>query len=305
MPATLTLCDGTQVRLGHIRPKALGDAGRFRLRVAHDGTHQIIPKLENYVDLAVLDSAVPATLDWSAKAMDSIKRVYLNDQYGDCVIASKYHMEGVASANELGSTVLASDQEVLSSYHKICGPGDNGCDIPTVLDAWKNDGLPFNGTTKKIDGWVAIDWTNKALVKAALAIFSTICLGINLPSGWTCTNCIWGKSGGNVGGHDVPAFGYSDGDQQFLKDATGKSFGSDGVLIATWGGLVCIPWAEFLSKSWIEEAYVALPQDWYAKGGVAPSGVNVATLQSDLQMLSGGQIPPDPQPAPTTIDWTP
>lgn len=38
----------------------------------------------------------PATVDYSAKAMPSMAKMYLNDQYGDCVIAGKYHAEGVS-----------------------------------------------------------------------------------------------------------------------------------------------------------------------------------------------------------------
>lgn len=302
------LPDGRQMHLGRIRPYAVGDVGRFRVIVTQDGLHRLVPRLGAYYNSGYSMVQTPTQVDWTLKAMASIIRVYLNDTYGDCVIASKYHVEGVASANDTGTATLATDAEVLNSYHTICGPGDNGCVITDVLDYWQKNGLIFTGVNKKIDGYVAIDWTNKDEVKVALALFPGITLGINLPSNWTCTNCVWGAGGGNVGGHDVPALAFRDGGTgPQLKDANGKDFAQDGVIIATWGGLVLIPWAQFLSKSAIEEAYVALPQDWYQAGNLAPNGVDVATLKSDLQMLGGGQLPPlppGPMP-PTPLNWIP
>src|ERR1700736_354865 len=140
--ATVTLNDGRTVKLGRIRPKS----------------PPLVLKFNRYLKVSV--TPPPTSVDYSAKAMDSLKRMYLNDQFGDCVIAGKFHAVGVWTGNESGSVVQGTDQEVLSSYHGICGPGDNGCNITDVLDYFKANGLPFNGTKHKIDGYVAIDWTH-------------------------------------------------------------------------------------------------------------------------------------------------
>ncbi len=63
----------------------------------------------------------PATVDYAAKATAAIEKMYLNDEYGDCVIAGKYHAEGVWSGNEIGSPgiALGTDQEVLSAFQTL------------------------------------------------------------------------------------------------------------------------------------------------------------------------------------------
>jgi hypothetical protein len=217
--------------------------------------------------------------------MASIQRVYLNDAYGDCVIAGKYHAEGVWSGNDSDSpgVALGTDQEVYAAYQSICGPGDNGCLITAVLDYFRDSGLRFSGSVRKIDGYVSVDWTNKLEVQVALYLFGAVTIGLNLPSAWT-SNAIWDVTNAPiVGGHDVTCVGYDD----------------QGVQVASWGRLYTITWAAFLSTHWLEEAYVMLAPDWYGSHRLAPSGVDADTLAADLAKLGGGGIPPiDPTPAP-------
>lgn len=255
------------VKLGRIRPKSRPQA--LRLAV--------------YMSTA---SAPPDTVDYYTKAAASISHMYLNDTYGDCVIAGKYHAEGVWSANEGGTAVTGSDQEVYSAYQTICGPGDNGCVITDVLDYFKNKGLSFNGVTKKIDGYVAIDWTNKLQVQVALYLFGAITIGINLPEAWT-SSAIWDVTNTQiVGGHDVTVVGYN----------------SQGVQISSWGRVYTITWPAFTDRRWLEESYAILAPDWYSKANVSPCGVDLSTLQADLAKLGSGTIPPiDPTPVPPVV----
>lgn len=299
---SLTLCSGQQVKLGRIRPRKIYRLPGFVVQEYANGKTVVMPELSRYYNARLDQTPPPPTIDYTQAGMASIKRVYLNDQYGDCVIASKYHEVGVWSGNETGTAVLADDSEVANSYHTICGPGDNGCIISDVFDYFKATGLKFSGQLHKIDGYVALDWTNQQLTQVALEIFGSICIGVNLPSGWTCTNCIWGPSSGMVGGHDVSAFACST-DPNALKDATGKPFGQAGVVIATWGGLALIPWQQWTSKQFIEEAWVPLSPDWYSKGNLAPNGINAQALADDLQKIAQGQIPDVPPPGPTVIDF--
>lgn len=242
--------------------------------------------LSAYLDLAAI--TLPETVDYHTKSSASLSRMYLNDQYGDCVIAGKYHTVGVWSGNDGPATVVGTDAEVLASYHAICGAGDNGCVITEVLDAMKSGGLPFNGVRHGIDGYVAVDWTNREMVKAALYLFGNITLGINLPSAWTSASTWDVTTSGIVGGHDVAAVGYR----------------FDGVVISSWGKLFVITWAAFTSRKWLEEAWVLLGPDWYGSDKVSPSGVNVAALQADLAAIGQGKIPtvdPTPTPTPTPV----
>jgi hypothetical protein len=255
------LKDGRQVKLGRIRPKVRPQALRFSA----------------YYDAAKDTTPPPASVDYSVKSMAAIKQMYLNDQYGDCVIASAYHQEGIWSGNETGTPVLGTDAEVYAAYQTICGPGDNGCDISAVLNYTRDNGLKFNGVTKKIAGYVAIDWTNKTEVQVAIDLFGSLKLGINLPGDWTCTNCTWDITNSSiVGGHDVPCVGYTE----------------TGVQICTWAGIVTITWAAFANTTWIEECYCVLSPDWTSNANLSPNGIDVATLTADLAKLGAGTIPP-------------
>lgn len=281
MSASVKLSNGKVVKLGRVRIKNRVEFNNCVVTVYENGKVNVSLRLAKYLKKGA--GVPPLPIDWTPKAMDAIKRMYLNDTLGDCVIASAYHQLGVWSGNESGTPVQATDQEVGNSYTTICGPGDQGCVITDVLDYTQKNGLVAGGTTYKIDGYVSVDWTNWEEVLAALYLFGSIKLGINLPSDWTCTDCTWDvTNSGVVGGHDVPAFGATDSD----------------VTIATWGGLVKITKAAFTSKQWIEEAYVPLSPDWYKQGNLAPNGVDVATLRADLQALGGGTVPPIPTPVP-------
>jgi hypothetical protein len=283
----ITLDDGRQVKLGRIRPKYLIHMPEYTVMVTHDNRLKVFLQLGNYYDKVQDRDPPPAQVDYFTKALPAIKLVYLNDQEGDCCIAMVEHTVGVFTGNEAGTPATATDAETNATYHGICGPGDNGC-VPTdVLDKWKT-GITVGGQTHKIDAYVAIDWTNKPLVQVALDLFGNIQLGVNLPNGWTNTNSIWGPSSGNVGGHCIPAGCYGDG----LTDANGKPFGQEGVAISTWGGICLIPYAQFCTKDFIEEAYVCLSPDWYSNGNLAPNGIDVQSLKDDLTALGNGIVPP-------------
>lgn len=262
------LSDGRQVKLGRIRPKARPQCLNF----------------EKYFDPAK-SSPPPVQVDYASKAMSSLKRVYLNDKYGDCVVAGKYHQVGIWSGNDTNNTIEGTDNEVYSMYQRICGPGDNGCMITAVLDYFRQNGLPFNNVTHKIDGYVTADWTNKLMVQTGIYLFGGGTIGINLPQAWTCSSCTWDTTNtGIVGGHDVCLCGYND----------------KGVQICTWGSICTITWAAFLSRKWVEELYFVLGPDWYNQDNLAPNGIDVVTLKKDLMLINGGTIPPidDPTPPP-------
>lgn len=272
-------------KFGRIKPKQIVEGDKFKVVVSPSGTRHVVPKLAAYMKPATV--ALPTTVDYATKAMASIGRMYKNDSLGDCVIAGKMHQLGVWSANDSdsGGVVLATDAEVVSQYHSICGAGDNGCVITDVLDTMKSKGMTAGGKSYKIDGYVSIDNTNVNEVKTALYLFGSLTLGIDLPSAWanSSNNGIWDTTNtGIVGGHDVPAVGFND----------------TGVVIATWAGLRTITWKAFTSKKWITELYAQLAPLWYGSDKLAPCGVDAVTLKTDLDALGGGTIPPVTPPVP-------
>lgn len=266
---TVTLKSGQTVKLGRKRPKATTQALRL---AAYLRPSSFTP---------------PAGVDYSPAAAASLAHMYLNDTYGDCVIAGKAHSIGVWTGNEEGSAAIGTDNEIYSQYQTICGPGDNGCNITDVLDYMKSKGFTLSGKSYKIDGYVSIDWTNKLEVQAAIFIFGALTVGINLPNDWTNagSGVVWDTTNSQiVGGHDVTIYGYN----------------STGVLISTWGktGTV-ITWSAFTSRTWIEELYAVLSSNWYDNATkVAPSGIDAVTLATDLTKLGGGVIPDITPPSP-------
>jgi hypothetical protein len=274
-PEYLKALSRQTVRLGCILPKVRPMA----LGLAH------------YLDLELVAKVLPQSVDYAAKAMPSLSRVYLNDAWGDCVIAGKYHAVGVWSGNDTGIAVQGTDQEVLSMYHTICGPGDNGCVITDVLDYMRARGLPFGGKPHKIDGYVACDWRRQDLVKAALYLFGCLSIGVKLPEAWTGSD-VWDVTNSRiVGGHDV----------------TVVSYGPDGVGVSSWGRVYRITWPAFTSTRWVQECYCLQAPDWYNDDRLAPSGVNVDALVADLAKIRGGEVPdidpgppapPEPPPGP-------
>lgn len=243
------------------------------------------PRLSSYLK-AGDPISLPAKVDYATAAMDSLDRMYLNDQLGCCVITGKMHKLGLWSANDKSPVILATDEEVRSQYKSICGPFDNGCVITEVLDVFKDRGLKAGGVTHKIDGYVQVDWTNQEEVKAAIYLFGSLTLGINIPSSWVNSSDgdLWDKTVSPiVGGHDVCTVGYDE----------------RGVQISTWGGLRTITWAAFTSKRWLMECYACLAPSWYGSDRVvAATGFNADKLAEDLILIGNGQLPDVTPPAP-------
>lgn len=255
---SVTLACGTSVKLGRLTP------------VARTPT----PKLGRYLDAAA--TPPPATADYSARAMDALKRMYLNDRLGDCVIAGKYHLIGLWTGNDAGAPVQGTDKEVNATYRVFSPWGDRGCNIAQVLDYFQQTGLVAGGKTYKIDGYISVDWTNADEVKAAIYLFGGVTIGMNLPGAYESTD-VWDVTRSRiVGGHDVEGVGYD----------------ADHVFISTWGKIVRMTWAAFTSRNWLDECYASLSPDWYGQDRMAPCGVDVAALKSDLDALGNGHLPP-------------
>src|SRR4029079_13803126 len=89
-----------EVKLGRIRPIEIVETDKYRVLIFPGGKTKASVKLGHYFSAAKDAAPPPAKVDWYTKAKASIDRVYLNDQYGDCVIAGKYHQVGVWSAND-------------------------------------------------------------------------------------------------------------------------------------------------------------------------------------------------------------
>lgn len=246
-------------------------------------------KLSRYVAPA---RAPPASVDYSPKALASLKRMYLNDRYGCCVISSLYHGIGVWTGNDSAACQVVPDSTIRSVYAKWAYvPGtDSGCIISDVLDRQRDQGAPLaDGTLARIDGYAVVDSTNVEQVKAWIHLFGGGPIGVDLPEAWTKggDGSVWDVSTSRVvGGHDVRVFGY---------DAIG-------VKVSTWGGTRTITWRAFTDRSYVVEAYCPLSPQWYGDDKLAPNGVDVAGLRTALAVIKAGGVPSIDPPAPPVVD---
>lgn len=276
-------------KLGCIKPKARPKCPRF----------------SRY--FAVGSIPLPEQVSYSEKAASAIKRMYLNDQLGCCVISDVGHQTALWSANDSdsGGMIEASDNEILAAY-RIFNPGrqDNGCVISDVLDYRHSRGLTMGGKLCKIDGYVSVNYTRQEMVKAAILLFGSLTIGIDVPSSWveSADGSDWSTANAGwsmAGGHDICAVGYN----------------QRGVIISTWGGLRTFLWEAFTSGKFVTECYASLSPNWYNADGIAASGFKVAALKEDLEAIGWGSLPdlgpsptpdtPPPDVPPAPVDPTP
>jgi hypothetical protein len=204
----------------------------------------------------------------------------LNDQLGDCVVAAMAHMiqQWTFFSRGLGGMVVPTEAQVLAAYEAIGGyvvgdpSTDNGCDMLTALNYWRNTGLAGH----KIAGFVEVDPSNLLEVRQSIWMFGNLFTGLSLPvfvqgaSDWTVPDGgIYGNAGqpGSWGGHCVPAMAESP------------------------ETLSCVTWGERLKMShnffgdYCDEAYAVLSTDWVNSDQAAQSGFNLAQLRADIAAL--------------------
>lgn len=246
-------------------------------------------RLGEYIDAAAVD--LPKSTNRREKAAAAIKRMYLNagpGARGDCVIADRGHELGLHSGFLTGTPIQATDQEIAAIY-RYFSPWDKGCVITQVLDYQQANGLKLGGQLRKIDGYIAVNFTKPDLIRVGIELFGTVVLGCSLREDWynSTEGATWDVSrSAIVGGHDVAGIDYDE----------------TGVIIATWGGMRTVTWAA-LAGGDFDEAYLTLAPEWYDDKKIAASGLAVADLQADLAKIGAGTIPPIASVSPN-YDWS-
>lgn len=236
----------------------------------------------------------PDAVDYQARAAASLKTMLGNDQYGDCTVAAVGHQIGVMTAHEPGGKErIPTDREIIAQYGTICGPGDNGCFIPEVLDWWRDRGISVGGSTVKSDGYVSLTLGDQLLAKVAIYLFGGLHLGINLPREWYANaqpGFRWDVTNSDiVGGHSIAVAGYN----------------REGLIISTWGSVGLMTWAAYQDRRWVEESYAVLSPDWYNDEGLDVHGVNVQALRDAIKTVKGGGTPDIPDEGPPVPDVPP
>jgi hypothetical protein len=232
----------------------------------------------------------PTSCDYSSLALSSLRDIMGNDQFGDCVLASANHVQGVVTGNA-GALVQAALTEILAQYTAITGfdpnnpATDQGTDEVTALNWYCAHGFA-NGV--KPLGWIYVDGSNQVEVRTAIDLFEHLIICAGLPDPWVTPfpngdGFNWDAANPNPSnGHSFMAFG----------------FDSSGVKIDTWalfGHLTYGALNAACTTATGGGCYVILTPEMITKGQTkAPNGFAWSDLVADFDQL-GGSVP-IPQP---------
>lgn len=227
--------------------------------------------------------------------------LYGNDRYGDCGPTSVANLRKLTTLYLTGTEQSPSQDDVLDLYRRSGnpafnpndpeGPGDQGVDMQTMLEAVHSGGI----AGVKCDGFAKVDHTNLDELRAAVAIFGGLLLGVNLETAQQrqTSRGVWDwANSAEWGGHAVLTGSY-----------TSAQTGSD-LAVVTWAEVVGLTQA--FERHQIEEAWVVIwPELRGTKAFLA--GVDQAVLADDYLALTGRPFPtagptPAPVPAPTPTD---
>jgi hypothetical protein len=212
-----------------------------------------------------------------------------NDQYGDCVAVTWANIRRLATAT-LSTEYYPTLDQVIALY-KTQNPNfpsqDDGMDIQTCLEYLNSTGGP-DGV--KAVAFAKVNFSDLNEVKAALAIFGSVWLGINVQQANMDefnNNQPWDYISGsaNEGGHSVIGGGY-------------LNVSTDDVRFITWAeetGFTDNFWSHSVEEAWA----VIWPE--YLGTKEFEQGINLQQLAADYQELTGNTLPitPAPTPAPT------
>jgi hypothetical protein len=208
----------------------------------------------------------------------------LNDALGDCVIAAMGHMvqQWTYFSSDGAAMRTMTDAEALAAYEAIAGYNpddpntDQGTDMLTALNYWRNTGITVAGEKDQIAGYVAVNPQDLLEVRQAIWMFGNLFTGLQLPqtaeseNAWTVADGgIYTAQGapGSWGGHCVPMMAESP------------------------ETLTCVTWGERLKLShnflsdYADEAFAVLSSDWLTAQGDSIAGFDLAALRRDITAL--------------------
>jgi hypothetical protein len=226
-------------------------------------------------------SRLPGHVDWGVRVRKF--PLLLNDRIGDCTVAAALHLVQVWCANA-GRRFEPTDELALSLYEKISGYDphhpdvDRGAADRHVLKWWATSGISGHD----VAGYVAVDPKDHRQVKAAIAWFGGVFVGIGMPLTAKNQHVHWVKRTGaqaqprSWGGHTLIYTGYDD----------------RGVKTVTWGARGTATWG--FHDAYCEDVWALVSPDWMTTAGVSPSGLDLAALRRDVDALRAARLPNQP-----------
>lgn len=218
-----------------------------------------------------------------------------NDSLGDCVAVTWANLRRLTTAR-LSTEDYPTLAQVLTVY-ATQNPGgqDNGMDIQTLLEYLVSTG---GADGVKAVGFAAVDYTNPAEVKAAIALFGAVWVGLDvLEANETQFDVgqAWDYVSGSpdVGGHSVLVGGYG-----AVAGESSPQLGGDEKFV-TWAQETSFTdtfWSKQVMECWV----VVWPEHLGSAQFLA--GVDLEQLSADYTEITGKPFPapvtPSPGPAP-------
>jgi hypothetical protein len=178
-----------------------------RIITRHDGARfhlggRRVPRREHALKLSARHyglnlqqwPATPARTNYGTApaAQACLADILGNDQLGDCTEADQYHRQAIRQAAAGAAVFHPTLDQVVSTYSRDGGyvvgqpSTDQGCDETTVLGNHASQGIisAADGTVDRSAGFLLVDATNDALVRACCTMFvgANVCMG--LPDAW-------------------------------------------------------------------------------------------------------------------------
>lgn len=224
-----------------------------------------------------------------------------NDRFGVCGPVA------VANARALTTTVLAGIEQypnlpaVYDLYERSGNPGfpndDNGVDLQTMLKEVARNGIrAVDITTAPVRAvaFAKVDITNLDEVRAAIAIFGCLILGVNLREAQQ-RQTVWEYTRGSPpwGGHAVLAADYT--------SLAGR--GQPDIGFVTWGAVLQV--TDEFWRGQTDEAWVVIWPEHFGSTSFH-EGIDVVALANAYYDLTGRVLPvPAPQPPPRPVPVPP
>lgn len=247
-------------RLG--KKKARRDSRNIQLKAI---LRTLPPIPEEYLVDAALPCAIPTPM-------------FANDQWGDCVIASRAHQTLRFEGIEQKLALPITDQEVLDEYWKegkrFCfdKKPDRGLVLLDSLKKWRSDGWTAGGQKLDIYAFAEIQRHDQMNVRAGVYLLTGTTAGIMVYESamqqfrdgkpWDTAD----KSGSLLGGHAINIVGYN----------------PVGPICVTWGKLQEMSWRFWLA--YCDEAYAVVDN---RNNFTENSPVDVEKLDGYLKDIAG------------------
>lgn len=214
---------------------------RGKLPAAHDDRTICLRSV-----MHAITPVLPTKFNWDQTHPGCHPKMYLNDTYGDCVLAYQAEATDRQVLLGTGKPCGITDAEVKKQYFKETGGEDSGLVVLSALKSWHKDGWIAGGHLHKNGGFASVVRTDQLAIKSAIHSDIGIQIGVNLPESaeeefahgvpWSDT------SEPGTGGHCIYGVGWN----------------PLGLVIVTWGQYVTATW-KWLHK-YCDEMYAVLPE---------------------------------------------